>query len=65
MRIIQRGNRARIIQKGVGITRLRLELKLVGDLCNSIPVIVDIDSVQDIIAKFIEIWSACRTSRGM
>jgi hypothetical protein len=43
---------------------LCLESELIGDICSSIPIIVDVDLVQDIIAEFIEIWSTCRAFQG-
>ena len=46
-----------IVQKTVGIACSGLETELVDDVVVSIPVIVDFDFIQDIIAEFVEIWS--------
>src|SRR5205085_9397277 len=53
-----RGDRASVIEEGVGIADFRLETELVRDFGKPIPIIVDQDLIEDIIAELKEVGAA-------
>src|SRR5437764_414036 len=53
-----RGDLASVIEEGVGIADFRLETELVRDFGKPIPIIVDQDLIEDIIAELKEVGAA-------
>ena len=53
--VAQRGDRARVVEEGVGVAQRRLEAKLVADLGQRVTVVVDVDRVQDVVAELEEV----------
>src|SRR2546427_742270 len=61
---VERGDRTGVVEEGIGIGSLRLERELLADFFLPIPVIVDVDLIEDTPTKLIKVWSASRTFQG-
>ena len=61
VRIAQRGDRARVVEEGVGVEQLLLKAELVRDLGQPVAVVVDVDRVENVVAELVEVRAACRS----
>ena len=52
-----RGDLTGVVQEGVGIAGLCLETELVRNLGKPVPVIVNLDLIEDILSEFEEVWA--------
>jgi hypothetical protein len=56
--IVERQDRAGVVEERVRIPRLRREAELVGDVLDAVAVVVDLEFVEDVIAEAIEVGTA-------
>jgi hypothetical protein len=58
VRVIDAEDRSSVVKKRVGVSDLRREPELVGDVLDAVAVVVDLEFVEDVIAEAIEVGTA-------
>src|SRR5262245_45755348 len=55
VRVVERGDGPRVVEERIGVLDLRPERELVRDLRLPVPVVVDVDVVEDVVAELVEV----------